>query len=248
MRLHILSDLHLEFGNYDPTATEADVVMLAGDIHVGRAGLEWIRRHFPRQPVVYILGNHEFYRHSIPDLTLTLKRETDGSHIRVLENDAVEIAGCTILGCTLWTDFALFGNREVAMAVADQGMPDYTTIQCRSEERFFRPWRSAKMFADSVAWLKTELARHDPSRTVVVTHHAPSRRSIDTAHASKSLSAAFASDLEALIAESGVPLWIHGHTHHNVDYRVGATRIYTNQRGRPDKVLAGFNPGAMIEL
>jgi UDP-2,3-diacylglucosamine pyrophosphatase LpxH len=134
------------------------------------------------------------------------------------------------------------------MAVADQGMPDYTTIQCRSEERFFRPWRSAKMFADSVAWLKTELARHDPSRTVVVTHHAPSRRSIDTAHASKSLSAAFASDLEALIAESGVPLWIHGHTHHNVDYRVGATRIYTNQRGRPDKVLAGFNPGAMIEL
>jgi predicted phosphodiesterase len=248
MRLQVLSDLHLEFGNYDPPPTEAEVVVLAGDIHMGRAGLEWIRRHFSRQPVVYILGNHEFYRHSIPDLTHTLKRETEGSHIHVLENDAVEIAGVTILGCTLWTDFALYGNREIAMAVADQGMPDYTAIQCKSEQRFFRPWRAAKMFADSLEWLKTELTRHDRSRTVIVTHNAPSGRSIDAEHAGKSLSTAFASDLEGLITESGVPLWIHGHTHHNVDYRVGATRIYTNQRGYPGKLLAGFDSGAIVEL
>jgi predicted phosphohydrolase len=248
MRLHILSDLHLEFGNFDPTATDADVVILAGDIHMGRAGLEWMRRHYPGKHVIYVLGNHEFYRHSIPELTSALKRETDGSQIHVLENDAVDIEGFTILGCTLWTDFALYGNREVAMAVADQGMPDYTAIQCKSEQRFFRPWRAAKMFADSVDWLKSELGRHDRSRTVVVTHNAPSGRSIDAEHAGKSLSASFASDLETVIAESRVPLWIHGHTHNNVDYRVGTTRIYTNQRGYPDKVLAGFDPGAVIEL
>ena len=80
------------------------------------------------------------------------------------------------------------------------------------------------------------------------THNAPSGRSIDAEHAGKSLSASFASDLESLITESGIPLWIHGHTHNNVDYHVGATRIYTNQRGYPDKVLAGFDPGAVIEL
>jgi len=248
MRLHILSDLHLEFGNYDPPATDADAVVLAGDIHMGRSGLNWIRQHFPGQQVIYILGNHEFYRHSIPELTHTLKRETNGSNIHVLENDAVEIGGFAILGCTLWTDFALYGNRENAMAVADQGMPDYTAIQCKSEQRFFRPWRAAKMFADSVEWLRAELVRHDRSRTVIVTHNAPSGHSIDAEHAGKSLSASFASDLESLITESGVPLWIHGHTHNNVDYRVGATRIFTNQRGYPDKVLAGFDAGAVIEI
>lgn len=248
MRLHILSDLHLEFGNYDPPATDADVVVLAGDIHMGRAGLRWISEHFRAKPVIYVLGNHEFYRHSIPELSVTLKRETEGTSVHVLENDAVEIAGFTFLGCTLWSDFALYGNREFAMTVADQGMPDYTAIQCKSEGRFFRPWRAAKMFADSVEWLKVELARHDPNRTVIVTHNAPSRRSIDADHAGKALSASFASDLEFLIEKSGVPLWIHGHTHFNVDYRIGATRVYSNQRGYPTQVSAGFNPGAIIEV
>jgi Icc-related predicted phosphoesterase len=248
MQLHILSDLHLEFGDYEPPPTAADVVILAGDIHMGRAGLKWIRQHFRAQPVLYVLGNHEFYRHSIPELTHSLKRQTRAGPIHVLENNALEIGGVTFLGCTLWSDFALYGDREAAMAVADQGMLDYTAIQCQSEQRFFRPWRSARMFAESVDWLKGELARHDPARTVIVTHHAPSGRSIDAGHAGKSLSAAFASDLEALIETSGVPLWIHGHTHYNVDYCVGATRIYTNQRGYPAQVLAGFEPDAMIEI
>ena len=248
MHLQILSDLHLEFGNYEPQATDADAVVLAGDIHMGRAGLEWIRRHFPAKPVVYVLGNHEFYRHSIPELTHTLKRETEGSRITVLENNAVEIAGFTILGCTLWTDFALYGNREYAMAVADQGMLDYTAIQVKSEQRFFRPWRAVRLFEESVGWLQGELSRHDPARTIVVTHNAPSPRSIDAAHAGKALSSAFASNLESLITESNIPLWIHGHTHFNVDYRISGTRIYSNQRGYPVQVLTGFEPGAVIEV
>jgi predicted phosphodiesterase len=40
MRLQILSDLHLEFGDYAPDQTRADVVILAGDIHVGCEGIK----------------------------------------------------------------------------------------------------------------------------------------------------------------------------------------------------------------
>jgi len=36
MRLHILDDLHLEFGTAKIPATDADVVVLAGDVHLGR--------------------------------------------------------------------------------------------------------------------------------------------------------------------------------------------------------------------
>ena len=43
---------------FDPPAAEADVVVLAGDIHNGAAGVEWAKRAF-RQPVVYVAGNHE---------------------------------------------------------------------------------------------------------------------------------------------------------------------------------------------
>src|SRR5438128_2730449 len=98
MRLRVLSDLHLEFGDADLPDANADVLLLAGDIHMGREGRRWIRRHFADKPVVYVLGNHEFYRHSIPGLTETLKQETARSHIHVLENTVVELGGFAFLG------------------------------------------------------------------------------------------------------------------------------------------------------
>ncbi len=55
MRIRILSDLHLEFQGLGSTPRcEADIVVLAGDIHVGVHGIEWARRSFPLLPVVYV--------------------------------------------------------------------------------------------------------------------------------------------------------------------------------------------------
>ena len=68
MRLHILCDLHLEFGSTRIPPANADVVVLAGDIHLGREGRRWARNQFPHKPIIYVLGNHEFYRHSLPEL------------------------------------------------------------------------------------------------------------------------------------------------------------------------------------
>ena len=174
MRLHILGDLHLEFGMAPIPATDADVVVLPGDIHLGREGRRWARRHFQHKPVVYVLGNHEFYRRSLPGLTKTLKRETDGSRIHLLENCAVEINGYTFLGCTLWTDFQLALDPEAAMQAAEAIMSDYSLIQFGPKNRLLRARDSARLHAESVAWLRSELAKCDRAHTIVVTHHAPS--------------------------------------------------------------------------
>src|SRR5256885_9744420 len=128
MRLHILSDLHLEFGTARIPKTDANVVILAGDIHLGQEGRKRARRHFADKHVVYVLGNHEFYRHSIPALTENLKQETDGSQIHVLENETLRLGGLTFLGCTLWTDFKLSDDSEMAMRVAEAIMSDYSII------------------------------------------------------------------------------------------------------------------------
>ena len=79
-------------------------------------------------------------------------------------------------------------------------------------------------------------------------YHAPSPRSEAPGYANGLLSPAFVSDLGALIEQSGIPLWIHGHTHYNVDYQIGATRVLTNQRGYPREVCDGFDPGMVIEV
>ncbi len=107
MRLWILSDLHLEFGPVELPRVEADVVVLAGDVHKGRRGLAWARERFAATPVVYVLGNHEYYGEALPRLREKLEGEAAGSSVHLLENRAVEIGGVTFLGCTLWTDFEL---------------------------------------------------------------------------------------------------------------------------------------------
>ena len=50
---------------------------------------------------------------------------------------------------------------------------------------------------------------------------------------------------------SGVPLWIHGHTHDSFDYRLNGTRVVCNPRGYA-KDGANENPlfdaGFVIEI
>jgi hypothetical protein len=137
MRLHVLADLHLEFGPVTIPTPDADAVVLAGDIDVGSKGLAWAKRQFGDTPVIYVLGN-EFYRQVIPQLTEELRRAAAGSQIHLLENNAVEQGGRTFLGCTLWTDFALNSNPDAAMRAAEAIMNDYRMIRFSPQKRVLR--------------------------------------------------------------------------------------------------------------
>ena len=53
MRIHPLSDLHNEFALFTPKVSDADVVILAGDIDLGTKGIEWARQEFDCQ-VLYV--------------------------------------------------------------------------------------------------------------------------------------------------------------------------------------------------
>jgi len=96
MKLHILNDLHIEFGAFEPPPTDTDVVVLAGDIGMGPESLHWARFCFANKPIIYVSGNHEFYHHDIA-LIDELKACTP-AHIHVLNDDEIEIDGVRFLG------------------------------------------------------------------------------------------------------------------------------------------------------
>ena len=248
MRLHILSDLHIEFAPFAPPKIDADVIVLAGDVDMGLKGMKWARRQWPDTPVIYVLGNHEFYREELPALSDRLRRLCEGTSIHLLENDAVDIGGVTFFGCTLWTDFRLLGDPTAARAVADKGMADYFQISFTGENRCLEAKDTERLHFESRTWLEKRLTTHDSARSVVVTHHAPSARSIPPYHIGSVLNAAFVSDLDSLVDSCSIPLWIHGHTHHCVDYTIGKTRVLSNQRGYPDTPVPGFDPGLVVEI
>jgi predicted phosphodiesterase len=116
MRALIISDLHQGDGgvDYDPTIIKKpfDLVIVAGDA-AGRLtpSLEWLHERFGGSSIVYVAGNHDFYRSGDPGRGFTIEGEIEDGRalaarhgIHFLENDRVDLGEMRILGATLWTD------------------------------------------------------------------------------------------------------------------------------------------------
>ena len=233
MRVHLLSDMHLEFAPFQPNGVDADVVVLAGDVHTGKNAIKWILKTFPDRPVIYVLGNHEFYGQKIPKLISDIKDVAQATNVHVLENDSVEIGNVVFLGATLWTDFRLNGDPVLAETAAQTGMTDFRRIRVTPSYRRFRPRDARWLHAQSLEWLARQTANARGRKIVVVTHHAPSARSVPSGFQNDQLYPAYASNLEPFVAECGAALWIHGHIHGRADFTVSGTRVVGNPRGYP---------------
>ena len=251
MRIRYLADLHLEFRPASALQScGEDVVVLAGDIDLGIDGILWARETFQNVPVLYLLGNHEFYGHHFDNLITEARAACANSNVQLLENDAVVIGGVRFLGCTLWTDFELLGRdgRGQALEEASLCMNDFRLIARGplGMRRSVLPIETAERHLMSRRWLEREIAiSKEP--VVVVTHHAPCTGTSHPQHAGDPLSPAFASDLTALL-QPPVKAWIFGHTHYSVDFERQGVRILSNQRGYPQERLTDFSWNRCIDL
>jgi predicted phosphodiesterase len=244
MRIRVLSDLHLEVAPFDPPATAADVVVLAGDIHNGPAGVEWAKGTFI-EPVLFVAGNHEPFDAEFHATAAALRAAAAGSNVRVLDCEETVLDGVRFLGCTLWSDFALYGpaGRAVAIESLRRVAPDFRVI-AYGERRFTTDdWLA--LHRAHRAWLEARLAAPFAGPTVVVTHFLPHPGSIAPRFATHPLNPAFASDLQPLVARA--TLWIHGHSHAASDYRAGGARIVCNPRGYPGEPT-GFRPDFVVTI
>ena len=140
MRLYLLSDLYLEFGLWGPPRVEdVDVAVLAGDTDVKGRGVAWAMDNFGPIPVIYVMGNHEYYGEALPRHLEKLRERCRGTNVHLLENEAVEIQGVAFLGATLWTDFELSGNRPMAEVTAMSDMNDFRLIRISGSYRRLTP-------------------------------------------------------------------------------------------------------------
>jgi predicted phosphodiesterase len=266
MRIHVLSDLHLELETWDAPATDSDLIVLAGDIGAHTHGVEWAARQsaLAGKPILYVIGNHEYYGAEMMGLRKQIRLKADslraaGHKVFVLDNETQVIGGIRFLGSTLWTDYSLFGEgteMAFAMSEAKRCMNDHSRIFFAdrhaagddppvSRSRLFRPQHAWRLHRYARAWLAEQLAQPHPGKTVVVTHHLPSKRSVAARFASQILPAAFASNMDQLVELAD--LWVHGHTHDAFDYRIGKCHVVCNPRGYPSETNS-FRPSLVVEV
>ncbi|BAU90597.1 metallophosphoesterase [Methylorubrum populi] len=271
----IMSDLHVDASPFElPPGPRVDIAIVAGDVADGltRRSIPWLAEHIrPRaRHVIYVPGNHDLWRARLPDEISRGRDAAIAADVTLLDcGQARHVDGIEVIGATLWTDYAVAGpgHRELAMRVAGDrqvGMRDHRLIQTRDRlgtPAPFRPPAAAALHAEHRARIERRLAETWAGPRIVVTHHAPHPRSLLHGEVREVIDAAYASDLTPMMEGPGAPdIWIHGHVHRTVDYRIGCTRVLANARGhdtshrrrngewRVELENPSFDPAFVLEL
>lgn len=261
MLLRILSDLHNEFGglNIIPVLPDENetVCILAGDIGVAIQPVSYVSfvsqmsKRF--KDVIYVLGNHEYYKGDYYTTFVTIKNNLDplelanvtliGDKVIVLPYEEEKIA---IISTTLWT--SMDNRNPITMLAAIRGINDYHVV--KKGGKVLQPHDTVTVHEETVEELFTQIVhwKNKGWKVVVVTHHAPSELSTLPQFKGNKLDGTFRSNLEYAILDSQPNLWVHGHMHNTSDYMLGETRVVCNPHGYPHELNQSFDSKLTIEV
>lgn len=278
MKFKLISDVHLEFGDFNIKNDGVDTLVIAGDLLIVEdlhdIAKEEMDNRFAQQllsnkllkvqdfrnflahvskefkHVVYVMGNHEFYNGRLFGSVRHLREELEEyPNIHLLDDQSVTIEGVKFIGGTLWTDFNKLN--PLVMNDAGQFMNDYKVIRHdkHGNYRKLAPKDTAAKYVQTAHYIRNTLL-DTVQPVVVVTHHAPSFMSIPECYKSDSLNGAYASELSELILDfPNIRYWLHGHIHSSLDYTIGDTRVVCNPRGYSGYELnPKFNPNLILEI
>ena len=191
MKIWTFSDAHLDVAPFalPSPMPQADVMVVAGDLREGLCkSLQWLADCGWPKDIVYVAGNHDFYRTKIdserdraPAFVAGLNAERAlrcQLPIHLLQDSVAIINGVAFIGATLWTDYEGegFGFKDMAMLWAEGGMNDHRVIRIAAKGyRKFKPADARLEHQASRAFIERTLLwawSHKLPR-IVVTHHAP---------------------------------------------------------------------------
>lgn len=253
MKIQYASDLHLEFKDnasylkHHPMDVTGDILILAGDIgylgdknYASHPFWDWASENF--RQVIVAMGNHEFYKSS--DIS-TLE---DGYKLPIRHNVAAYYNGVAsiddidIIVSTLWSEISL---KEAAYT--EQVISDFRRILYEGEPLTFSDFN--REHRKCLAFIKSTVSESKAKHKIVVTHHVPSFQMLCPKFKDSKANGAFTVELEDYIRTSDIDYWIYGHSHYNVDVRIGNTLCISNQLGYVfHNEHLTFKPNAFIEI
>jgi predicted phosphodiesterase len=239
MKIHLLSDLHTEFWRdnkkvmLEALVRPADVLVLAGDIAVGRTNvlsvLNTLAPHYAT--VIYVPGNHEYYG----GLKITEFNDFEKFAVKLpinvqfLNPGAFTVGDVEFIGATLWTNFR---NDPSIERCAQRYIVDFARM------RRCTPDVMRNEFQHHFNEIRSLYYASKAPKKVIVSHFLPavdciSPRWRDVDVISSALNGYFANDLGHWIDGLDCATWLFGHTHDAVDVQIGTTRCLARPMGYP---------------
>lgn len=235
MIIQYASDLHLEFADNwrylrdNPLEVKGDILILAGDIgYLGDDNYckhpfwDWASENF--KDVIVCMGNHEFYKYyDIANLYDNYCLEIR-KNVHSYYNSVISMNGVDIIVSTLWSSVALKDSYYT-----EQVISDFRRIMYKGNLLTFSEFNMEhKRCLD---FIKNAVSSSTAQKKIVVTHHVPSFLMECPKFINSKANGAFIVELKDYIKESDIDYWIYGHSHYNVDVKIGNTWCISNQLG-----------------
>ncbi len=253
MKIQYASDLHLEFREnasylkHNPLKVAGDILILAGDIgYLGDQNYsnhpfwDWASENFMQ--VIVAMGNHEFYKfYDIAPLNNGYRLQIR-HNVAAYYNSVITVEDTDIIVSTLWAHIPL---KDASFT--EKVISDFRRIQYNGELLTFANFNQEHR--KCLDFINTSVAESIAKNKVVVSHHVPSFRMQDPKYKDSKANGAFTVELEDYIKTSGIDYWIYGHSHCNIDVRIGNTLCISNQLGYVfQNEHLSFRPDAIIEV
>jgi len=235
MKIQYASDLHLEFAENasylkrNPLEVAGEILILAGDIgylgddnYIRHPFWDWASEHYTQ--VIVCMGNHEFYKFfDIATLKDGYKQEIR-HNVAAYYNAIISIGDTDIIVSTLWSKIPL--NEAL---YTESVISDFRRIVYNGDLLTFAEFNLEH--ARCIDFIKSAVECSHAKHKIVVTHHVPSFRMLCPKFKGSHANGAFTVELADFIEQSDIEYWIYGHSHFNVDVRIGNTLCLSNQLG-----------------
>lgn len=241
VQFQIMSDLHIEnladnVSIEDFIKPSADILILAGDIgrvHKYNQLENFLKNLCPKfQFVLYVLGNHEYYRvdgikiKTMDGILEDINQiKSQISNLYILNRSSVIIDDVCVAGCTLWSQ-------------ANVNIPPYIVrIPEMNISKYNYLFNEDRTYIENMI----KYCQNKKLKLLVVTHHCPSYL-LGLRKKNDKYRSLYCSNLEYILDRKKIHTWVCGHVHNNFDIiSRNGTRLVSNQKGKPkDGVINYF--------
>ncbi|MDH5180374.1 MAG: hypothetical protein OEZ39_00775 [Gammaproteobacteria bacterium] len=238
LKLHILSDLHIETGGFVLPESDADVLVLAGNVGRGAGGLVWLRHQGFTKPVIYVPGPYELCGQGLAVLAELKESAPPGVH--VLVSDSVVSAGVRFIGAMVWTDAGQLNAPECFFSPSGSSPVLFDPLLMQ-ELGILTPQDAVRLHHQSRERLVSLLSQPFSGKTLVITTHAlvsANQRPLYTNHRPNRT---FIRQFDPLVKQTQPALWIHGGVAEEIDMKVAGSRIVSRPVNQKEGLTKLFN-------